>query len=149
VVLLETDADARALARVFPDEEFYCAPVEVINVERRRAVRGHFNIIHHETGFKADIYPIGRDPLHRWALTERRQIELEEGDIWLAPPEYVIIRKMEYFKEGGSEKHLTDIEAMLRVSGDDIELERVRQESAARGLEEIWERLLGSTKDSG
>jgi len=28
---------------------------------------------------------------------------------YAAPPEYVILRKLQYFREGGSEKHLLDI----------------------------------------
>ena len=36
----------------------------------------------------------------------------------LAPAEYVIVRKLEYYREGGSEKHLRDIRSMLAVSGD-------------------------------
>jgi hypothetical protein len=39
----------------------------------------------------------------------------------VAPPEYVIVRKLEYFREGGSEKHLRDIRSMLNVSGDQID----------------------------
>ena len=32
----------------------------------------------------------------------------------VAPPEYVIVRKLQFYHEGGSEKHLRDISAMLR-----------------------------------
>lgn len=50
LVVLLNDASIDALVRAFPDDEFYCAPAEVIRVEARRSHRGHFNIIHHETG---------------------------------------------------------------------------------------------------
>ena len=42
---------------LFPDANFYLPPVDVIALECRRTARGHFNIIHHPTGLKADIYP--------------------------------------------------------------------------------------------
>ena len=92
------------LISVFDPEEFYCPPVEVIKAETSKKTGGHFNIIHHESGFKADIYPIGEDKLHIWAMAKRRKIRIENCDIWLAPPEYVIVRKLEYFKQGGSQK---------------------------------------------
>ena len=38
-----------------------------------------------------------------------------------ASAEDVIIKKMEYYREGGSEKHLRDITGMLKVSGDEID----------------------------
>ncbi len=52
-------------AVALPAEEYYCPPLEVIDSERTRDQRGHFNLIHHETGFKADIYLVGSDELHR------------------------------------------------------------------------------------
>jgi hypothetical protein len=67
VVVLDRGHTAR-LPKVFPPAEFYCPPTEVIAVELEREQRGHFNIIHHETGFKADVYLSGRDPLHTWRL---------------------------------------------------------------------------------
>ena len=53
--------DVDRVARAFPISAFYFPPVEVVVVELRRAQRGHFNVIHHDTGFKADFYPKGRD----------------------------------------------------------------------------------------
>lgn len=66
-------------AALFPIEEFYCPPVEVLAVESRRKTRGHFNLIHHQTGYKADIYLLTRDDLHIWAMRSKRQIRWEEN----------------------------------------------------------------------
>jgi hypothetical protein len=87
-------------------------------MEVNREQRGHFNLIHHETGFKADIYPCTRDLLHTWGLANVRSVELEGDTIHLAPPEYVIIRKLQYFREGRAQKHLRDISRMLLGLGE-------------------------------
>jgi hypothetical protein len=71
-----------------------------------RPLRGHFNLIHHETAFRADIYAAGQDELHDWGLGNRKLIEIEGEEFWLAAVEYVILRKLEYYREGGSEKHI-------------------------------------------
>jgi hypothetical protein len=100
-------------------DTFYCPPEEVLIIESRRQQRGHFNIIHHETGHKADIYLCGTDELQHWGLKHVRLVEISKGrTITIAPPEYVILRKLEYYKEGGSPKHKLDIRGMLAVSGD-------------------------------
>lgn len=99
--------------RCFPDDDFYTPPAEVIAVERARASRGHFNVIHHDSGFKADMYLVG-DALHRWAMPRRVRVALDDGEIAVAPPEYVIARKLEYFREGRSDKHLSAIRGILR-----------------------------------
>lgn len=96
-------------------------------------------MIHKETGYKADCYPIGRDPLHRWAMARRRRIVMFGEPVMLAPPEYVIVRKLEFFREGGSEKHLRDIQGMLDVSGDLIAHADLESLIAERGLGAEWE----------
>lgn len=128
------------LSGAFPPEAFYCPPREVIGIEAERASRGHFNVIHVETGFKADFYPVGDDPLHRWGMARRRRVEMFAEPVMLAPPEYVIVRKLEYFKEGGSDKHLRDIRGMLEVSSEFIDRDELEAIIRKRDLKEAWNR---------
>ena len=58
-----------------------------------------------------------------------------------AAPEDVIIKKMEYYKEGGSEKHLRDITGILKVSGDDIDYGYISEWAERLGLTEIWQAI--------
>ena len=39
----------------------------------------------------------------------------------MAAIEYVIVKKLEYFREGGSAKHLSDIKNILKISEDEID----------------------------
>ncbi|HDZ89469.1 MAG TPA: hypothetical protein ENH37_02200 [Deltaproteobacteria bacterium] len=138
-LVMEVNTDeAEKIVRAFPLQEFYCPPVEVIRLEAGRSLRGHFNIIHHDTGFKADIYLMGQDDLHLWAMSNRRCIQMKENPLWIAPPEYVILRKLEYYREGGSEKHLRDISGMLEVSLDQLDMPRIEERVRSRGLEKEW-----------
>jgi hypothetical protein len=140
IVVLDREQIAR-LPEVFPPAEFYCPPTEVIAVEAAREQRGHFNIIHHESAFKADVYLHGRDPLHAWGLARARQLEVEGQVFVVAPPEYVIVRKLEYYREGGSEKHLRDIRSMLDTSPGAIDRVELDKQIAARGLQDAWRRI--------
>jgi len=117
VVELHSEQMPHLLAKL-PPEEFYCPPEEVIRTEIARETRDHFNIIHHETGFKADIYPVGSEYLHKWGIANRKKVDLSGDVIWLAPPEYVIVRKLQYYSEGKSPKHLADIRNILDISPD-------------------------------
>lgn len=127
------------LAAAFPDRDFYLPPPEVIRIEVARAQRGHFNIIHHETGFKADIYPCGHDRLSAWGLHNARKIVVEDCDVWFAPPEYVILRKLEYYREGGSEKHLRDIDGILATSGDAVDVDEIEKQAQSLGVRAEWD----------
>src|SRR6059036_2910294 len=93
-LVMQLDADRAAdFAAGFPRDEFYVPPIEVIEAEARRAAFGHFNLAHHETGLRADVYLAGDDPHHAWGLARRRQIVLRDETLWLAPVEYVILGK--------------------------------------------------------
>ena len=141
MVLSLTATQAGLLPSAFPAPEFYCPPREVIDLETERPFRGHFNIIHMETGFKADLYLVGDDPFHSWGMERRCSVEMSGETVMLAPPEYVIVRKLEYFKEGGSEKHIRDIRGMLDVSDDSIDGAELEDIIRERGLEEPWSRV--------
>lgn len=94
-------------------------------MELARERHGRFNLIHHKSGFKADIYLVGEDPLHPWGLARRVRLKLGDTTLAVAPVEYVVVRKLQFFAEGGSEKHLRDIAGMLNINPaleDNIEL---------------------------
>jgi hypothetical protein len=59
--------------------EFYVPPAEIMEIEAKRLAHGHFNLIHTATSLKADVYPAGNDPLHRWALARRQEIQIASG----------------------------------------------------------------------
>ncbi len=71
-----------------PIESFMPAPDELsLFVDRLEAIN---------RGYKADIYLTGADPLHAWALPLRRRLPWNENaEIAVAPPEYVVLRKLE------------------------------------------------------
>jgi len=144
LVIKLSEAEVGGLSEVFPGDQFYCPPSDVILSEIARDVRGHFNIIHHQTGLKADLYPVGKDPLHRWALCRSRRIDFDNDTICVAPPEYVILRKPEYYREGGSEKHLTDIRKMLKYSGEILDVPVLKQKASERGLQDQLNKALAS-----
>lgn len=136
VVLLLGAGNIEALRAAFPEARYYVPPDETLRLEIARSSRGMFNLIHHASQFKADIYLAARDPLHAWALEHRRRIHLEGGGAWIAPPEYVILRKLEYLREGGSDKHLRDIRFILEATP--IDRAFVESQVARLGVHLQW-----------
>ena len=136
VVLLLRAGDIARLRAIFPDTEYYVPPAETLLIETSRSARGMFNLIHHPTQFKADIYLAGRDPLHAWALEHRRRIDLEGTGAWIAPPEYVVLRKLEFLREGGQDKHVRDIRFI--VAATPLDLDFVETQVGRLGLHAQW-----------
>jgi hypothetical protein len=141
IILDLKKSDVENFVETFPLTEFYCPPAEVLTIEINRPRRGHFNLIHHKTGFRADIYLAGQDELHAWALKNRQVFEIEGEPYWLAPIEYVILKKLEYFREGGSEKHLKDIKGILEISGDRIDFDFLKEKIVSMKLKTEWQKI--------
>jgi hypothetical protein len=139
IVFLRYEDIAR-LRQAFPAPEFYMPPTEMIVAEIARDQKGHFNVIHADTGFKADFYTTGRDELQAWGFRHLQRKTFRGEPIAVAPPEYVIVRKLEYFREGGSEKHLRDIRGILHVSGDLLDRSALNEWITRRGVMAEWQK---------
>ena len=133
--------DVSRLPEAYPPPEFYLPPQNVITGEVTREEKGQFNVIHPKSGLKADFYTARRDELDSWAFRNARQYTFEKTVIRLAPPEYVILRKLEFYREGGSEKHLRDIRAMLAVSGELINHAELKNWIEERQLQAEWKKV--------
>lgn len=147
LILELREPTAEAFLEAFSTEDFYLPPLEALQEEIRRPRHGHFNIIHRDTALRADVYLLGDDPLHAWAFDRRVRIPLEEkASIWLAPPEYVVIRKLEYYRESGSERHLRDVSAILEISGDKVDMSEVEGWIERLGLGTEWKAASGFSR---
>jgi hypothetical protein len=141
VVLLMKEPDIAVLRAAFPESDYYVPPPETLAAEISRTSRGMFNLLHHASQFKADIYLAAGDPLHARALAQRRRIDLGGGGAWIAPPEYVILRKLEFLREGGSDKHLRDIRFILAATPVDRAF--LEEQITSLGVRAEWERVSG------
>jgi len=103
------DAQLAQLAAAFPEDDFYLPPVEILQAELQRDSRGHFNIIHQHSDLRADCYLPGKSDLAKRETQNRRRLPLGSREAWFAPPEAVIVNKLLFFREGGSQKHIDDI----------------------------------------
>ncbi|MFP4622622.1 MAG: hypothetical protein ACLFRX_00430 [Gemmatimonadota bacterium] len=110
-----------ALESAFDPATFYVPPAETLEDETSRPEGGHFNVVHRETALRADVYLAGDDRPIAWAFGRRARLQVGGGRIWVAPIEYVILRKLEYFEHSGSDRHLRDVAMMLRISGDTVD----------------------------
>jgi len=130
----------RKLLTAFPSEEFYVSEEAV-----REAIyhHGQFNIIHPSSGLKVDIIIRQDTPFDKSRFSRVRRIyPAEPYQANFAAPEDVIIKKMEYYKEGGSGKHLRDVTGILKISGDMVDRDYISEWAEGLGLTEIWEAIL-------
>jgi len=140
LVLALRPADAGRFAALWPEGEFYAPPVEAIEAEARRPSGGHFNVAHHESAMRADVYLAGDDPFMRWALERGPSYQVEGAPVSFAPPEYVIVQKLRYVDMSGSERHLRDVAGIIAVSGDRLDPGALDRWIVEFHLEKTWRR---------
>lgn len=124
----------------FPASEFYINEEAIKEAIRQRT---QFNIIHPTSGLKVDIILKQDTPFDKSRFERFRRIHPAESyQANFASPEDVIIKKMEYYKEGASEKHLRDITGILKITGKEIDLDYISIWAHRLGLTEIWNAIL-------
>lgn len=125
------------LCRSFPAEGFY------VNVDAAREAvhrHGQFNVIHPTSGLKIDFMVAAEDEFNQSRFARRRQLDIAAaGAVSFAAPEDVILRKLEYYREGGSDKHLRDIRGILSLTGEAIDRTYLTQWVERLGVQSEWE----------
>jgi hypothetical protein len=123
----------------FPAEDFYLSEEAIGDAVRRRRP---FNLIHPRSGLKVDFLVSRNDPFDLSRFHRSQVVELpSRQQVQFATLEDVILKKLEYFQLGGSEKHLRDIAGMLRVSGADVDEAYLEEWAARLGVGETWQEL--------
>lgn len=134
VAELSTESVA-LLEEYFPPPDFHFD----IQAARKALEDGRpFNIIQVSSGLKIDIFPpsdlIARSQIKRAVVI----VVGQDLKARFSPPEELILKKMAYYQESGSDRHLRDIMGMLQVSGDRIDLDLVDRWAFNQGLSDIW-----------
>jgi len=114
----EFELDARSLARA---------------VERRSS----FSLKDSGAGLTVDFMVTDDSPFNASRFRRARNLPIGGGRrVQFASPEDVILKKLEAFKAGGSEKHLRDIAGVLRVS--EVDRNYIDVWAERLGVSQVW-----------
>ena len=125
------------LHSLFDSPDYYLSESAV-----RDAVRSgsQFNVILPETGLKIDVMVSEDTAFNRARFARRQRAELaEDCTAWIASVEDVILKKLEYFRNGGSQKHLRDIEGIGRCGRTRIDRDYIGTWIDRLGVRREWE----------
>ncbi|MBX3425740.1 MAG: hypothetical protein KF688_08680 [Pirellulales bacterium] len=143
-VVVEIDSrHVDLLCAAFPPDNFdvnRAAAAEAVALLRP------FHVIHPKSGNKIDFIVQGAAAWQRGQIERSVRVPLsEDGSIQVASPADVIIGKLAYCHERGSDKHPRDIAGILRVNGAmvDCSLVDAAADELAEELEvaDVWRRL--------
>lgn len=132
-----------SLANEFPQPDFYFNEPAAREAVTRG---GQFNIIHVPTGLRIDVMVPRDTPFDRSRFA--RVVRLRphpDYEATFCSPEDIILKKLEFFREGRSDKHLRDIASVIKVSGDTLDYKYIATWAIRLGVDEIWREMLVQT----
>ncbi len=130
---------ATAFLEAFPAPEF-----SVDSESARAAIAGRrqLNILHPASGLKVDVMIPRMDAFDHSRFSRARRVHPAPGlSADFAAPEDVILKKLQWYDQGGSEKHLRDIAGILRISPGEVDRDYITRWARELGLSELWERV--------
>lgn len=134
-------------------QEAFPAPEHYLSAAAMQAAieqPGQFNILHIPSGLKVDMIVLKRDEYSRLEIQRGRRLTSPgEFDVWFAAPEDVILNKLLYYREGGSEKHLRDIASILVIQRDAIDRGYIAAWAARLDVQAEWQALLATLPARG
>lgn len=140
IVAVLRDEHVAPFCAAFPPPNYYLSADAM-----RSAIRDHrqFNVLHITEGVKADIMVPRTSDFNQSRLARCRPERVgSRGVAMVASPEDVMLKKMEYYKEGQSEKHLRDIIGMLRICPYPVDHAYVSNWAAKLDVLDIWQMIL-------
>jgi len=129
----------REFVKCLPESEYF---VQEHVIKEAIWDQGMFNIRHKNTGYRVDVFIPKKGEFSKLELANRKKAEFSGLQIFIAAPEYIILNKLEYYKEGKSEKHLRDISTMIQYQGDRINFGLIDEWAEKLGLAETWRDFL-------
>ena len=107
---------------------------------------GQFNIIDENDPQKVDVIVPAND-FDRALFARAKRIASAGIVSNVISPEDLIVKKMDFYREGESEKHLRDIAGILDISGDELDIAYIEAKSVSLGLEKIWNAINARLKE--
>ncbi len=108
--------------------------------------RSSFNVIHHATMLKVDVFVLADRPFEQEAFSRRREDTLDDHEgarvFPIASAEDTVLHKLLWYRKGGgvSERQWHDVLGVLRVQGDALDRSHMDRWAAALDLEELLAR---------
>jgi hypothetical protein len=135
-----SEKDIGPLQKCFPEEEFYFDRDAVNKAIQRNS---QFNIIHPASGLKVDVFIPKKSQYDEGRFQRSKRLLIsEEQNASFASPEDVVIMKLRYYRDGGSDKHLRDIGSILDISREMLDFNYIENWAKRLGLIEIWDKIL-------
>ena len=118
---------------------FYVSAEEASEALR---LRGMFNAIDLESGWKADIIVCPDRDFERNEIARRRPVRLFDVDVFVISPEGSVVSKLRWAATSGSERQLRDAASVLVGCAGELDMDYIRREAESAGVTDLLVKIL-------
>ena len=127
---------------------FYVDRHAIVNAIQRN---NSFNLIHKDTMFRIDIFPLSPRPFEQSQMRRRVVQSLgnqSQEQAYFATAEDIILAKLNWFRMGGetSEQQWRDVVGVIRVQDEKLDRKYLRLWAEQLGLLDLLDRVLHDTQ---
>jgi hypothetical protein len=135
IVIAASEKQLQQIISEFQALDFYANEMQAATA----LVNGsQFNVMDNITGWKVDFIFAEETEYGRTALARRESIPVTGMAVHFARAEDVVIAKLRWAKQGGSERQIEDAAGIVKVRGDDLDIAYIEHWVRSLGVEEQW-----------
>ncbi len=135
VVMALKESDAETLMDLFR-VDYYIDREAIVRAIARRSI---FNLIHQDSVIKVDGIVCKADPYRQEEFARRQRVNIGDFQTWIVSLEDLILSKLYWARDSGSELQLRDVRNLLRLNCD---LDYLRSRAKTLAVEQLLEKLL-------
>ena len=121
-------------------KDYYISEEGVIDALLHKTM---FNIIHHETGLKIDLWILKDDEYDREAFNRREKVQALGREISILSAEDMIIGKLLWYKVSEIDKHFNDVRGIYEIQRQNIDNKYLLKWSIKLSIHEILKKITG------
>ncbi len=130
------------------ESNFYIDQTAILNALQNGS---SINLIHKETMFKVDIFPLAQRSFEQTQMQRRKLQTLSdhlEDRAYFTTAEDIILAKLDWFRMGGevSERQWRDVLGVMRIQENRLDLEYLRLWAEQLNLTDLLERAMQDTQ---
>jgi len=135
IVIAPTREQLIELIKHFPDDQYYALEEDALQAFAHRSM---FNIIDFVSGWKVDLIVKKARAFSDEEFDRRQEIQLAGLRLSFASAEDTVISKLEWAKEGESQRQLEDAAGIIRVQAGNLDTAYIDRWVRELGLSEQW-----------
>jgi hypothetical protein len=135
IVIAPTREQLIELIKQFPAGEYHAVEYEALWAFDHRSM---FNLVDYATGWRVDLILKKPRPFSDTEFNRREVLEFAGLRLSFASAEDILISKLEWVKEGESQRQLEDAAGIIRVQGENLDTAYVEYWVHQLGLDAQW-----------